>query len=1422
MLRCFAMDPAREVKEDYHSHEIRLMIQNAISSGIGLDNCDLKDGNSLLHQSVKQDLQDCIVKLLSAGANPNITNARNETPYDIALETGNQIAMQLLTRREEYYRQVFQDPDCWQVSLDGTSAVFLQVIYEDYLDWSSSTQINHLYKLVDQAKNDESKLQQKLRDLLARKSKSGENLQKLQELLKKKEIKQQLKRWETQDVVTQNAHAVDVISEDLDHTKKVLEKIRSMIYWRGYVDIRRYKGIIFQRWREASLIVTGCELVIDYSTDHEDRLSSDDANIPSPPASLLSTASPLSLSVKSGSQRTLLLAHRNDNSQHQSLSWTGPIRRQLRLISSNRSRRIVSVPLHRVRSVHLNKVIGENGLENEITIAYFDDTHTNSKSASLPSTTLGTTTSTTAASVILNNATSTAGSLPTGTSLSMCSTVRSQSMLSGISCSFGWQANDDDREAGSVLDDRDSFCPPDVSGKLRTVYLRQLNTGGSGGSRGHGGTPTVSTSPVDYFPYVVQKLNTNVKVFCTLNGSPTHFQDPTDELLDLDELFAEDTDEEDDGHTENRKLLTNSHHKLCATIDDVTGHYFSCAHPDEEEKEHSPSSPVHDQDDMNLEENANGFGHSLADGSTGYSSNLSNLFRAVSGRSSMSSSIGHHSSGATSVESDSTLASTMQQHARRIASQLTGIEEEDDSHNNSFTSASSRLSSLASSGSNSIITSSVAVGKESIQISSHFLDGAVGVSATDCSPSLALVGESSLSSNEDFQRTVANPSKSITSPLTPVPSNSTDRLLSNQARNRAGDMHARVEVAVSPRAAAFLNESSSVIPAGGAAVSLDSHWGTNSGENFSTSQTWRSDVSASADSLGASSTNTGATAILNTPAKIVTPSSQSIKSFPQRSRSLSQSPPTQTQPQQFSNHSRSSLPSPYRLRGRRVKLRECKHRAVAIDGYRTYRSPYLHDSMAAQIDFVPVLRFLLEHTKMIRDGMKEKLHVSIMRREELREEYEYLFSLRTLAGNPPRAPSSIFSISAEQGTSILERVAILQNLYTDHIDEASQFRDLSVDSNTPIAKCSYHNIRNSPVRRLSTAGTTNAIQSPSSCSYSYNGLTSSQRLVSGYSLHHQCVLTAMLSAIASSPPLGGFANCHSNSGSSIHCSTGHAQMAVSTESLANVLEARDLLRWLTQSEQGPGEMIHALHQQVHPQSFSSSNRSQSVSSLSASRSTSSIAMRQVPSPVVSPPKQSAAAITTPMLHGIGGSASNGSGAARVSPWRSSLHRAMILPVDLHSMRMRLQYEEEDGEQAFPDPLPNPAHSRSEAALVSAPEHWTQENLSLAEREEDANQENLLNHSSKIRDIQSWRSKLGPPPPAYRRYSEKVLSNVERIWDCELESYETFKKLAASILHREETLRRIASLRGKQQDKVASSHRKTVVAPPQEELFDVEI
>ncbi len=41
--------------------------------------------------------------------------------------------------------------------------------------------------------------------------------------------------------------------------------------------------------------------------------------------------------------------------------------------------------------------------------------------------------------------------------------------------------------------------------------------------------------------------------------------------------------------------------------------------------------------------------------------------------------------------------------------------------------------------------------------------------------------------------------------------------------------------------------------------------------------------------------------------------------------------------------------------------------------------------------------------------------------------------------------------------------------------------------------------------------------------------------------------------------------------------------------------------------------------------------------------------------------------------------------------------------------------------------------------------------------------------------QSWRNKMGPPPPRFRKYFERVMANVEEVWNCELESFETFKR-----------------------------------------------
>ena len=78
-------------------------------------------------------------------------------------------------------------------------------------------------------------------------------------------------------MVKRNLHAVDIISDDLERLKKLLEKVHTTVYWRSLVEIRRYKGFIFQRWREASLIVTGSMLIVDYSRDHEEhRVSPED------------------------------------------------------------------------------------------------------------------------------------------------------------------------------------------------------------------------------------------------------------------------------------------------------------------------------------------------------------------------------------------------------------------------------------------------------------------------------------------------------------------------------------------------------------------------------------------------------------------------------------------------------------------------------------------------------------------------------------------------------------------------------------------------------------------------------------------------------------------------------------------------------------------------------------------------------------------------------------------------------------------------------------------------------------------------------------------------------------------------------------------------------------------------------------------
>lgn len=61
-----------------------------------------------------------------------------------------------------------------------------------------------------------------------------------------------------------------------------------------------------------------------------------------------------------------------------------------------------------------------------------------------------------------------------------------------------------------------------------------------------------------------------------------------------------------------------------------------------------------------------------------------------------------------------------------------------------------------------------------------------------------------------------------------------------------------------------------------------------------------------------------------------------------------------------------------------------------------------------------------------------------------------------------------------------------------------------------------------------------------------------------------------------------------------------------------------------------------------------------------------------------------------------------------------------------------------------------------------------------------------------------------------------MRQLEDIWNCELESFETVGRLAQCLALREQTHRRYARL--KHQEAVAT---RTLVAPQQEELYDIE-
>jgi hypothetical protein len=151
--------------------DIRSMVKETIKKGLHIDR--LVDGsNTLLHLAVQNDLLDCVVKLLSAGAAANIPNGDGLTARDLALDNGNQILLQVLGRREEYtlhlrlFNRSSGELSSENSNNTNTGLDHLQIlasieadmqcasarmiplsvgaVYDDYLDWTDSQRCSNL------------------------------------------------------------------------------------------------------------------------------------------------------------------------------------------------------------------------------------------------------------------------------------------------------------------------------------------------------------------------------------------------------------------------------------------------------------------------------------------------------------------------------------------------------------------------------------------------------------------------------------------------------------------------------------------------------------------------------------------------------------------------------------------------------------------------------------------------------------------------------------------------------------------------------------------------------------------------------------------------------------------------------------------------------------------------------------------------------------------------------------------------------------------------------------------------------------------------------------------------------------------------------------------------------------------------------
>jgi ankyrin repeat protein len=137
----------------------KILLSETLSRGQSLD-LQFKNGYTLLHYAVRFNLENECKKLLQSGASVMLKTSNGKTPFDIAMENGNQIILQYISTSAEYYFHVFGYDDQSNNRLsDGSLSFPLQSdtkhlvewdmkknvkLYDDYIDWTDSQRSTHI------------------------------------------------------------------------------------------------------------------------------------------------------------------------------------------------------------------------------------------------------------------------------------------------------------------------------------------------------------------------------------------------------------------------------------------------------------------------------------------------------------------------------------------------------------------------------------------------------------------------------------------------------------------------------------------------------------------------------------------------------------------------------------------------------------------------------------------------------------------------------------------------------------------------------------------------------------------------------------------------------------------------------------------------------------------------------------------------------------------------------------------------------------------------------------------------------------------------------------------------------------------------------------------------------------------------------